>query len=117
MQTLIELLAPFLVPVLSAVLGMAIAWVLKKVGITDPVIVAKATEIAVLGVTKAEQVARSNADKIPAPAKMRSALAIMERLANENPQVKDYIIAKGAELAEAVLRSSLTPAHMTPKVK
>ena len=108
MELIIELLSPFLVPVLSALLGMLIAWALKKVGITDPAAVAKATEIAVIGVTRVEQMAKENVHKIQAPAKLRSALAIMERLANDNPEVKTYIITKGAELAEAVLRSSLT---------
>ena len=111
METLIEILTPILVALVSA----GVAWALKRSGLSAEQTV-KAVEIVKNATEHIEDLAKLNANKLKGPVKLESALAFIDRVGAQHPDIKGYLAKNGRELVERVLVSKIVGDDMTPKV-
>ena len=114
METISVLVIPVLAALLLIGLKYIASWAFNKFSVSIDVQI-RALEIIKLAVTRVEEIALASASKIPSPEKLKTALAMVDKLAAENPEVMKYLKGKQTELIEKVLKSSITEPGLTPK--
>ena len=118
METIMEILSPLLAALAAAVIAWIIAFIKAKTKFDVPASVqVKATELAVKAVTRVEELAKTQVNRMASGTKTEMALSYLDNLAETSPDVHRYIKSKGIDLIERVLISRLTPDEMTPRVQ
>lgn len=113
MDIVTAIVLPIIAAFLSWVVLRAGRSVAKRLGM-DPDLAVTAAEIVRSAVLRSEDMASRMAGKITGGEKMRAALAYVELVADDLPDLQEYLQKNAEKLAERILRSSLTPDDMTP---
>jgi hypothetical protein len=116
MIVLIELLMYALAPIVAAIGAWGAAWFTAKTKFDVPEsVVVLATQLAAAAARRVEAIAAAQSDRISSETKLGMALSYLDNLADDYPEAKDYVKSHAKGLVEAALRSTITPAEMTPK--
>lgn len=118
METIIEVLNPLLAALAAAIVAWIVSFIKAKTKFDiPPEVHTKATELAVKAVSRVEELAKSQTQRMLSGTKADTALRFLDNMSYEYPDVHNYITKKGKDIIESVLISKLTPDEMTPKAK